>query len=155
MSARHSVFTLQEMSGCEREKFVRIMSRREIRECIFRILFQINFHKNDEMGLQIERSLDETEGLSEDDREYMERKLRDICEHLSEIDALINEKATRWKTNRMAKVDLTLIRLAVYEMKYEENIPTGVAINEAVEIAKSYGNDGSPSFVNGVLAKLA
>ena len=54
----------------------------------------------------------------------------------------------------MGKVDLTLIRLAVYEMKYEEDVPVGVAINEAVELAKSYGTDDSASFVNGILAKL-
>ena len=63
--------------------------------------------------------------------------------------------AKGWKTSRMGKVDLTIIRLAVYELKYEEDIPTGVAINEAVELAKKYGTDTSSSFVNGVLAKLA
>ena len=67
---------------------------------------------------------------------------------------MINEKTTGWKTNRMAKVDLSLIRLAVYEIKYEEDMPAGVAINEAVELAKIYSGDGAPSFVNGVLAKF-
>ena len=66
-----------------------------------------------------------------------------------------NAVAKGWKTSRMGKVDLTIIRLAVYELKYEEDIPTGVAINEAVELAKKYGTDTSSSFVNGVLAKLA
>ena len=55
----------------------------------------------------------------------------------------------------MGKVELTILRLAVYEMKYEEDIPTGVAINEAVELAKKYGTDDSPAFINGVLAKIA
>ena len=68
---------------------------------------------------------------------------------------MINEAVEGWSTERMMKVDLTVIRLAVYEMKYDENIPVGVAINEAVELAKRYGTDQSPSFVNGVLAKLA
>ena len=85
---------------------------------------------------------------------YIEKKLRDIYSLCEEIDALINEKATGWKTNRMSKVDLTLIRLAVYEIKYEDDIPAGVAINEAVELAKIYSSDGAPSFVNGVLAKF-
>ena len=67
----------------------------------------------------------------------------------------VNEVAEGWKTARMGKVDLTLIRLAVYEMKYEEDVPVKVAINEAVELAKKYGSDDSPAFVNGVLAKLA
>ena len=68
---------------------------------------------------------------------------------------MINEAAKGWKTTRMGKVDLTLIRLAVYEIKFEEEVPTGVAINEAVELAKNYGTDDSASFVNGILAKLA
>mgnify|MGYP000962419075 CR=1 FL=1 len=81
-------------------------------------------------------------------------KYEHILEHLPKIDQMINEAAKGWKTSRMGKVDLTLIRLAVYEMKYEEDIPTGVAINEAVELAKRYGTDDSASFVNGILAKL-
>ena len=92
---------------------------------------------------------------NEGKRAYIEQKLREIYKRREEIDALINEKATGWKTNRMAKVDLALIRLAVYEIRFEEEIPTGVAINEAVELAKIYSSDGAPSFVNGVLAKLA
>ena len=68
---------------------------------------------------------------------------------------MINEKTLGWDTERMAKVDLTIIRLAVYEIKFDEDIPTGVAINEAVELAKKFGQDGSASFVNGVLAKFA
>lgn len=67
---------------------------------------------------------------------------------------MVNQVAQGWKTSRMGKADLAIIRLAVYEMKFEEDVPEGVAINEAVELAKSYGTDDSPSFVNGVLAKL-
>ncbi len=83
-----------------------------------------------------------------------QRKNEDILGHITEIDAMVNEVAQGWKTSRMGKVDLTLIRLAVYEMKFEEDVPQGVAINEAVELAKSYGTDDSSSFVNGILAKL-
>ena len=68
---------------------------------------------------------------------------------------MINEKTQSWETGRMGKVDLTLLRLAVYEIKYDEEIPTGVAINEAVELAKKFGQENSASFVNGVLAKFA
>lgn len=74
---------------------------------------------------------------------------------MAELDALIDEKSTGWKTNRMAKVDLAIIRLAVYEIKFEDDIPTKVSINEAVELAKKYGADESAAFVNGVLAKFA
>ncbi|MCI9020070.1 MAG: transcription antitermination factor NusB [Eubacterium sp.] len=130
------------------------MNRREIREQIFKMLFQAEFYESGEMDEQIQISMDELEETNEGKRNYIEQKLRRIYSLREEIDALINEKATGWKTGRMAKVDLTLIRLAVYEIRYEEDIPAGVAINEAVELAKVYSSDGAPSFVNGVLAKL-
>ena len=78
-----------------------------------------------------------------------------MAEHREEIDALIDAHTTGWKTTRMAKVDLTILRLAVYEMKWDEDVPVSVAINEAVELAKRFGGDESPSFVNGVLARIA
>lgn len=130
------------------------MSRRKIREQIFKMLFQLEFHEKQEFELQLGLFMEELEEPDEKKRAYMEQKLRSIYEHLDEIDGIINEKSVGWKTTRMAKVDLALIRLAVYEMKYEKGMPTGVAINEAVELAKIYSSDGSPSFVNGVLAKL-
>ena len=73
---------------------------------------------------------------------------------IPEIDEKINEVAKGWKTQRMGKADLSILRLAVYEMKYDEEIPVNVAINEAVELAKKFGSDDSPAFVNGILAKL-
>ena len=74
---------------------------------------------------------------------------------MPEIDGILNENAKGWKTSRMNKVDLTILRLAVYELKWDDEIPVGVAINEAVELAKRFGGDESPSFVNGVLGKVA
>jgi len=131
------------------------LSRREIREQIFKILFQIEFHSEEELEGQTACFLEEElSDAGEDDRDTISAKVRGVCERLEEIDALINEKATGWRTGRMAKVDLTLIRLAAYEIRYDDAIPTGVAINEAVEIAKKYGSEGSAAFVNGVLAKL-
>ena len=76
-------------------------------------------------------------------------------EKLDSIDQALNEKVQGWDTGRMGKVDLTILRLAVYEMLYDDDIPTGVAINEAVELAKKFGQDSSSSFVNGVLARFA
>lgn len=130
------------------------MNRREIREQIFKMLFQTEFYDQEEMEEQIRLFMQELEEKDETKRNYLEQKLWDIYNRREEIDAAVNEKATGWKTTRMAKVDLALIRLAVYEIKYEADIPTGVAINEAVELAKIYSSDGAPSFVNGVLAKL-
>ena len=85
---------------------------------------------------------------------YIREKIHSIVEHIDEIDNLINENAEKWKTTRIAKAELTILRLAVYEMKYEDDIPVSVAINEAVELAKVYGADNGAGFVNGVLAKL-
>ena len=75
-------------------------------------------------------------------------------EKKEEIDTLLNEVSEGWKTTRMNRVDLTIMRLAVYEIKWDEAVPTGVAINEAVELAKKYSSDDGPSFVNGILAKV-
>ena len=135
------------------------MNRREIRERIFKLLFRVEFYKAEEMEEQKELFLEDAEDFPEDvaekDKLEITEKFDAIVEKLPEIDAMIDEKATGWSTKRMGKVDLTIIRLAVYEICFDERIPTGVAINEAVELAKSYGQDGSASFVNGVLAKFA
>ena len=131
------------------------MNRRELREQIFKSLFRIEFHAEAAIKEQIDMSLKETEKATEENQSYMEGKCEEVLAKLKEIDESINAAARGWKTSRMGKVDLTLIRLAVYEIKYEEDIPVGVAINEAVELAKKYGSDDSPSFINGVLAKIA
>lgn len=131
------------------------MTRRELREQVFKMLFGVEFHDASELPEQLAVYGETEEAWDVADGAYISKKCTDIVEHLAEIDAAINEVSEGWKTSRMGKVDLTLIRLAVYEMKYEEDVPVGVAINEAVELAKKYGTDDSPSFVNGVLGKLA
>ena len=130
------------------------MTRREIREQVFKMLFRVEFYNQEEMSEQIALCEDDACNWKEKDKTYIFEKVEKISEKLEEIDAKINEVSVGWKTGRMGKVDLTLIRLAVYEMLYEEDVPAKVAINEAVELAKQYGTDNSPSFVNGVLAKL-
>ena len=130
------------------------MSRREIREQIFKLLFRAEFYEGEELEEQCRLFFEELGQEDAKDTEYIQSKYEDVLSHITEIDALVNEVAPGWKTSRMGKVDLTLIRLAVYEMKCEEDVPQGVAINEAVELAKSYGTDDSSSFVNGILAKL-
>lgn len=130
------------------------MSRREIREQIFKLLFRAEFYKQEELSEQLQLFFEELDNREDKDAIYIQDKFEQILAHLTEIDGMINKVAQGWKTSRMGKVDLTLIRLAVYEMKYEEELPIGVAINEAVELAKSYGSDDSASFVNGILAKL-
>ena len=130
------------------------MTRRELRENVFKMLFRVDFHEEGEMAGQIGMLDEELENIKEEDLAYMNKKCNEIIAKIPEIDEAINASTTGWKTSRMSKVDLSIIRLAVYEMKYEEDVPEKVAINEAVELVKLYGADNSASFVNGVLAKF-
>ena len=131
------------------------MTRRQLRENVFKMLFSVELHDEKEMPEQLALFEDEVEPISEDEKIYMTNKYNDIYAHIEELDAAINEASKGWKTTRMGKVDLTLIRLAVYEIRFEEEIPVKVSINEAIELAKKYGTDDSPAFVNGILAKFA
>lgn len=132
------------------------MSRRELREQIFKLLFRIEFNQKEEMPAQTELFFEEEENqAAAADAAYITEKFNNIIEKLDEIDRVLNEKVQGWDIGRMGKVDLTVLRLSVYEILFDEEIPTGVAINEAVELAKKFGQDSSPSFVNGVLAKFA
>lgn len=131
------------------------MRRREQREHIFKLLFMTQFNSGEEMPGQVSLYLEGIEALEDKDQEYMKEKYNCVLEHLDEIDGVLNEYSRGWKTSRMNRVDLTALRLAVYEMKYESDVPVGVAINEAVEIAKCFGGETSGSFVNGVLGKIA
>ena len=92
--------------------------------------------------------------LKEADSEYLQARTANIMEKIPEIDEKLNQAAAGWKTKRMGKVELTILRLALYEMLYDDAIPEKVSINEAVELAKKFGGNDSPSFVNGILAKF-
>ena|SRR5690554_1968975 len=145
------------------------MTRRQAREHLFIMLFRREFHMNDELPEQVDLYLESAKDLGEMDLEVYEEELKSfrpkdieelkskmnkIVEKLDEIDEIISSISTGWKINRMGKVDLTVMRIAVYEIKYDESIPDVVSVNEAVEIAKKFGEETSGSFVNGVLAKL-
>ena len=92
--------------------------------------------------------------MKPEDETYISEKSNKILEKLDEIDGMINQEAKGWTTERMGKIELTILRLAIYEIKFDEDVPAGVAINEAVEIAKIFGQEESAGFVNGVLAKF-
>ena len=130
------------------------MSRREIRENVFKMLFRVEFHDEEDMNEQLSMFEEELAHLNEEDLNYIKEKFNKIIENIDSIDAEINDKSKGWKTSRMGKVDLSIIRLAVYEIQNEDDIPVKVSINEAVELAKKFGTDDSASFVNGVLAKF-
>lgn len=149
------------------------MTRSQLRELTFKLVFMAQFYEDDEindkiksrvMGVeQYDEKADLTEVvisdedfilLGEDEKKEVYDRAVAVTAVFHEIDELIDEKTTGWKTSRMGKVELSILRLAVYEMKYDEAVPESVAINEAVELAKVYGGDTSSSFINGVLSKL-
>lgn len=131
------------------------MSRTALRQHIFKLLFRVEFNDRAEMKEQELLYFELSDDISEEDRRYILEKYQAIVDKLEKIDALLNELSSGWKTSRMNRVDLTILRLATYEVKWDESIPTGVAINEAVELAKKYSSDSGPAFINGVLAKVA
>ena len=108
------------------------MVRTELREHIFKMLFQIEFNETEEMPSHLKYYFDTLEDAAEKDKQYIQKKYEAVVSHVPEIDRIINDSARGWKTGRMNKVDLTILRLAVYELKWDEEIPVGVAINEAV-----------------------
>lgn len=135
------------------------MKRSELRENIFKLLFRVEFNEKEEMKEQVDLYFDDIplEGektILEKDQKYIQSKCQAIVEKLQDIDKEIEEVSNGWQISRMGKVELTIIRLALYEIRYDEDVPAGVAINEAVELAKKFGGDDAPSFINGILAKM-
>ena len=130
------------------------MTRSIIREHIFKILFRAEFYNKEELIQQTDYYVSELSSAKDKEIEYIKDKILAIIDKLPEIDEIINENSDGWPTNRLGKAELTIMRLAVYEIRFDEEIPNGVAINEAVELSKKYGSDNSSSFVNGVLAKI-
>ena len=124
------------------------MSRRSARKNAFFLLFQMDFNETAEFDQVKETPVEES------DKAFILSEVEGVHEHMEEIDAIIEQSATGWDLSRMNKVELAILRLAVYEMKYGET-PVGVAINEAVELAKKFSSDEAPAFVNGVLGKAA
>ncbi|MBQ2412014.1 MAG: transcription antitermination factor NusB [Anaerotignum sp.] len=131
------------------------MSRRSARKNAFFLLFQMDFSEAAEFE-QVKEFFfaEKEEPVEEADKAFILSEVEGVHEHMAEIDGLIEQSAKGWDLSRMNKVDLAILRLAVYEMKYGET-PIGVAINEAVELAKKFSSDEAPAFINGVLGKAA
>lgn len=146
------------------------MTRSKLREHCFKMLFCADFYPAEEKEWQLiqyfqepnEDDLNE-EGkeeiihdveMSEENYVYLKEKAEAVMAKIPELDIKINEVAEGWKTKRMGKAELTILRLALYEILFDEDVPEKVAINEAVELAKKYGGNEAPAFINGVLAKL-
>jgi N utilization substance protein B len=134
------------------------------------MLFCTDFYPPEEAGEQIEDyflsgSEEETDengntetihlvALSKEEEEECRSRVDMVLEKLPEIDRILEGVAEGWRLGRMGRVELTILRLACFEIRFDDSVPDKVAINEAVELAKKFGGDESPSFVNGVLAKL-
>lgn len=153
-----------------KEGMVSVMTRTQLRENTFKLLFCKEFHNKEDMEEQFKLYLadfekvsdgeseifsdKDREFISEEEKQYITEKVNKIIELTENIDAKINEVSVGWKTDRMGKVELSILRLAYYEMNYDEEVPKKVAIDQAVELAKKYGSDTAPGFINGILAKL-
>ena len=130
------------------------MKRSAIRELTFRLIYSLEIQKAENLEEQIELYLECNEVEDEEAQEYIKDAILGINEHIEEIQELIekNLKAD-WKIDRISKIDLSLLKLAIYEIKYKE-IPYKVAINESLELAKKYGEETSKNFINGILASV-
>lgn len=133
------------------------MSRRTEREAVFKLIFRREFNSEEEMKDQLAyffKDNEESGKLSDDEQKKVEERYDLVSSHMEEIDEIITSHAEGWNISRMGKVELAIIRLAVFELRFDESIPDLVAIDEAVELAKKFGGDQAPSFINGVLARI-
>lgn len=135
------------------------LSRHEIREKALQALYPFDFTtevtKEKAMAYALEYN---NELVSEDGLafvpDYLDVIVAGVCEHKDELDELIKGNLKKWTLNRIAKPDLIILRIAIFEMKYSSDIPTKVALNEALELTKKYSDDDSRKFVNGVLSNI-
>lgn len=127
------------------------MKRHESREQAFLLIFESNF-KNETIEEIIENAqVSRNINISS----FARKVFNGVCEHKDSIDKVIEDNIIGWKKNRISKVALSVMRLAIYEMLYEDNIPKSVSINEAVELTKKYSTKDETSFINGVLGSAA
>ena len=126
------------------------MTRREAREALFVLLFEMTFNSPNELETTIEAAK-ETRDLADT---YLLTTAHGIYEKIDTIDAIIEENSKGWKLSRLSKTTLSILRLSIYEMLYGE-IPYTISINEAVELAKKYDHDQAPTFINGILNTVA
>lgn len=129
------------------------MSRKKARDNAFKCVYELEFGRNENID-NILRNCYEENNVSQTEKDYIEKVVRGIKDRLEQIDSIILANLKNWSIDRIAKIDLAILRLAIYEIKYMEDIPEKVSANEAVELAKTYGNNDSKSFVNGLIAKV-
>lgn len=129
------------------------MSRKKARDNAFKCIYELEFNKEEDIEKILRYCYDENENKP-DEIEYIEMVVKGVKENLPQIDEIILSKLKNWTLDRIAKIDLAILRLAIYEINYIDDIPDKVSANEAVELAKEYGNNDSRNFVNGVIATV-
>ena len=127
------------------------MTRREEREQAFCLIFEEQFDSGDIESL-LETAADERDYEMS---EYITSTVRGVLENKDEIDKIITKHSSGWNISRLSKVSLSILRLAVYEVKYNSDVPESAAINEAVELAKTYDTEDAPAFINGILGSFS
>lgn len=131
------------------------MNRREARKNAFYLIFQIGFHQTEELEQMKELFFEQKEQeIPKEQREFILKEVEGTKAHLLEIDEIITKKSKKWKKERISKVDIAILRLAIYEIYFSEEVPNSVAINEAVELAKEFGTEQSSAFINGILGSI-
>jgi len=129
--------------------------RSDLREAAFLILFRADFYEPQEFKSQVKDFFEgEDDTFTEEERQSIADKVLSVIEKKDEIDAALDAVSIGWRVRRMNRVDLTILRLAYYEIKFDDLVPSSSAIDEAVELAKNYGEENSRSFVNGILAQI-
>ncbi|MBP5254349.1 MAG: transcription antitermination factor NusB [Lachnospiraceae bacterium] len=131
------------------------VSRIRQRDLTMKMVYQYSFYPNPELDTQIGNFLELQDNLEEEDRALLLSRAQDIFLKIPSIDEQIGSYSKDWDISRMNKADLSILRLAVYEILYDPGVETSLAINEAVNLAKQYGGEDSPRFVNGILARFA
>lgn len=130
------------------------MDKRGFRTNLFKVLFQVEFCEPEMMQEKLSLFLEEEGITREQDCNGLKEKLIDVLSHFDELDARIEKYSNGWKKERIGKAELAILRLAIYEVLFDE-VPDAVAINEAVELAKLYADEKAPGFINGILGKVA
>lgn len=148
------------------------MNRRKSREVAMKLLFESFIQREDYVkiienlkeNIEIEIEIASENGSNEKDTEtvdlidvdmvYVTGILKGVNVNLEKIDSEIEKYLVNWKLNRLSKIDLAILRIAIYEILFEEEIPDKVSVNEAIELAKKYSEDKSTSFINGILNNM-
>lgn len=128
------------------------MSRRLARQVAFQTLFQVDLGKID-VEAALEQRLGEVP-LTAENQEYVKEVVRGVVQQMKAIDTQIGSVSEDWEVHRLGFIDRSILRLAIYEIVFVDEIPVGVAVNEAVELAKAFGDDESPRFINGLLGTV-